>query len=202
MSARPYFFVRNTGLTRPPCATRNSVPANGRVRRRHDHAARPSPCGDPGSASGIPHSWQRAPEKSAIIGGQLALTIDNAKRDGVRVSERADGSQRAGSIQWATAGQLLEFTIAKKPLPKSTTQVPLWFELLLNSVLSAEARYGTLVHELAHLYCGHLGTPNARWWPDRQNLSLAVREFEAESVSYLVCTRLGIDTASDEYLAG
>jgi hypothetical protein len=28
------------------------------------------------------------------IGGQLALTIDNAKRDGVRVSGRADGSQR------------------------------------------------------------------------------------------------------------
>jgi hypothetical protein len=135
------------------------------------------------------------------IGGQLALTIDNAKRDGVRVSERADGSQSAGSIQWATAGQHLEFTIAKRPAPKST-RVPLWFELLLNSVLSAEARYGTLVHELAHLYCGHLGTPNGRWWPDRQDLSRDVREFEAESVSYLVCTRLGIDTASDEYLAG
>jgi hypothetical protein len=107
--------------------------------------------------------------RSGKIGGQLALTIEKAKRDGVRVTERADGSQRAGSIQWA-AGQHLEFTIAKKQTPKST-QVPLWFELLLNSSLPAEARYGTLVHELAHLYCGHLGTPNARWWPDRQNLS-------------------------------
>src|SRR5712672_219606 len=124
------------------------------------------------------------------IGGQLALTIENAKRDGVRVTERADGSQRAGSIQWAAAGQHMEFTIAKKPLPKST-QIPVWFELLLNAIHSAEARYGTLVHELAHLYCGHLGTPNDRWWPDRQNLSPAVREFEAESVNYLVCTRLG-----------
>jgi hypothetical protein len=138
--------------------------------------------------------------RSGKIGDQLALTIENAKRDGVRVSERADGSQRAGSIQWAAAGQYLEVTIAKKP--PSSTQVPLWFELLLNSILSAEARYGTLVHELGHLYCGHLGTPDGRWWPDRQNLLLAVREFEAESVSYLVCTRLGIDTASDEYLAG
>jgi hypothetical protein len=135
------------------------------------------------------------------IGGQAAQTIDNAKRDGVRVSERADGSQRAGSIQWAAAGQHLEISIAAKPVPKST-RGPLWFELLLNSALSAEARYATLVHELAHLYCGHLGTPNARWWPDRQNLSLTVREFEAESVSYLVCTRLGIETTSDEYLAG
>jgi hypothetical protein len=135
------------------------------------------------------------------IGGQLALTIENSKRDGVQVSERADGSQQAGSIQWAAAGQHLEFAIAKKPTPKSS-QIPLWFELLLNGRHSEETRYGTLVHELAHLYCGHLGTPNARWWPDRQNLSHAVREFEAESVSYLVCVRLGIDTASDEYLAG
>jgi hypothetical protein len=118
--------------------------------------------------------------RSGKIGGQLALTIENAKRDGVRVSERVDGSQWAGSIQWAAAGQRQEITIAKEPSPKST-QVPVWFELLLNSVLSAEARYGTFIHELAHLYCGHLGTPNARWWPDRQNLSLAVREFEAES---------------------
>jgi len=34
------------------------------------------------------------------------------------------------------------------------------------------------------------------------NLSQVAQEFEAESVSYLVCARLGIDTASDEYLAG
>ena len=139
--------------------------------------------------------------RSGKIGGQLGLTIENARRDGVRVSERADGSQQAGSIQWAAAGQHLEFTIANKRMPIST-QVPLWFELLLNSSLSAESRFGTLIHELAHLYCGHLGTPNGRWWPDRQNLSHVVREFEAESVSYLVCARLGIDTASDEYLAG
>jgi hypothetical protein len=40
------------------------------------------------------------------IGGQLALTIENAKRDGVRVSERADGSQRAGSIQRPQPGSI------------------------------------------------------------------------------------------------
>lgn len=139
--------------------------------------------------------------RSGEIGDQLALTIENAKRDGVLVSERAHGSQRAGSIQWAAAGQHLEFTLAKTQMPQST-RIPVWFELLLNSRLSVESRYGTLVHELAHLYCGHLGTPNGRWWPDRQNLPEAVREFEAESVSYLVCIRLGIETASDEYLAG
>ncbi len=59
-----------------------------------------------------------------------------------------------------------------------------------------------MVHELAHLYCGHLGTPDARWWPDRRGLTDTQREFEAESVTYLVCGRLGIDNPSAEYLAG
>ena len=139
--------------------------------------------------------------RSGKIGRQLALTIENAQRDGVRVSECSDGSQWAGSIQRAVAGQHLESTIVKKQTQNST-RVPLRFDLLLNGNLSAESRYGTLVHELAHLYCGHLGTPNDRWWPDRKNLGQIAQEFEAESVSYLVCARLGIDTASDEYLAG
>jgi hypothetical protein len=78
--------------------------------------------------------------------------------------------------------------------------VPLRYELLLNSNLSAAARYATLVHELG-FYCGHLGTPEPRWWPDRRGAPLAVREFEAESICHLVCTRLGIEIASAEYLA-
>jgi hypothetical protein len=53
--------------------------------------------------------------RSGKIGGQLAPTIENAKRDGVRVSERTDGSQRAGSIQPAASGQHLEFAIPNKP---------------------------------------------------------------------------------------
>jgi len=63
-------------------------------------------------------------------------------------------------------------------------------------------RYTTLVHELAHLYCGHLGTRNPKWWPDRRGLSLEAREFEAESVCYLVCQRIGVKTKSDAYLGG
>ena len=63
-------------------------------------------------------------------------------------------------------------------------------------------QYATLVHELAHLYCGHVGTPNLNWWPNRTSLNRTFCEFEAESVSYLVCQRRGIDNPSKEYLAG
>ena len=59
-----------------------------------------------------------------------------------------------------------------------------------------------MVHELGHLYCGHLGTPNKKRWPDRQGLAQEAGEFEAESVTYLLCGRLGIDNPSEQYLAG
>jgi hypothetical protein len=132
------------------------------------------------------------------IGGELKSTAENAKRDGISVTENSAGSQRAGSIQTVAAGgNLLRFQTHFTPEPKYLN-VPLRYTVLLNSNLSAEARYATLVHELAHLYCGHLGTPNDKWWPDRRGLPHAARE----SVCYLVCERLGIDNPSDEYLTG
>jgi hypothetical protein len=134
------------------------------------------------------------------IGDKLARTIENAKRDGVNISERAHGSQRAGSIQTTGSGGYLNVTVVTRP-QALIQQVQRRYELLLSSNLSREARYATLVHELGHLYCGHLGTPKPKWWPDRRGLPLEIREFEAESVCYLVCTRLGIENPSAEYLA-
>jgi hypothetical protein len=135
----------------------------------------------------------------AVRGGrvekQLERTVDNAGRDGIRITETRLGSQQAGSIR-ITASPRLTIRFSE------SNEVPLRYELLLNLNHEATARYATLVHELAHLYCGHLGTPDVRWWPDRRGLSHDVREFEAESVAYLVCRRTGIEPKSDEYLAG
>lgn len=135
------------------------------------------------------------------IGRELEQAIENAKRDGIRVSLRDAGSQSAGQIGLATDNAWLE--VVARLIPKrEVVKIPLRYELLLNRGHSREARYATLVHELAHLYCGHLGTPNEKWWPNRTRLSTAVYEFEAESVCYLVCGRAGIDNPSDKYLAG
>lgn len=69
--------------------------------------------------------------------------------------------------------------------------------------------FATLIHELGHLFCGHL----TRWkedkrFPDRQQLAKkeknerrSIEEFEAESVSWLLCRRLGIDIPADLYLS-
>jgi len=135
------------------------------------------------------------------VGNQLELTLENARRDGVRVSERDFGANRAGQIGSAAPGSTHEFPIRSSP-EQDCVKVPVRYELQLNGDHSREIRYATLAHELAHLYCGHLGTPDERWWPDRRHLPAQIREFEAESVCYLACQRLGIDNPSEEYLAG
>ena len=132
---------------------------------------------------------------------ELRQTAENAKRDGIEVVERPAGSQRAGSIRIRSSGRSLRFQTRTRPTAKFV-RVPVRYYLELNANHSSETRYATLVHELAHLYCGHLGTPNEKWWPDRRGLEHAVREFEAESVCHLICGRLGIANPSAEYLSG
>lgn len=140
----------------------------------------------------------------AVRGGriinELNLTIRNAVRDGVDIAERQAGSQSAGEIRAVGEGRFMKFQTATQPKPQFA-RIPRRYEVVLNAKHSAESRYATLVHELAHLYCGHLGTPNPEWWPDRRGLPLDAVEFEAESVCHLVCSRLGIDNPSEQYLA-
>lgn len=131
--------------------------------------------------------------------GRLDLTIKNARRDGVEVTDQSAGSQAAGSIGPTTRPGTLTVQVRLHPQPEYV-HVPRRYELLLNSAHSTEEKYATLVHELGHLYCGHLGTPDRRWWPDRLGIQQDLGEFEAESVSYLVCERLGVDTPAERYL--
>ena len=139
------------------------------------------------------------------IGDELWRIEDNVIRDGIRIHGQKTGSQAAGSIQRINGRHLppLIYTYGKdRQGNKKHYEVQVRYEMLMNLDLSPEARYATLAHELAHLYCGHLGTPNKKWWPDRLGLSHSAVEFEAETVSYLVCQRIGIDTPSEDYLSG
>ena len=76
------------------------------------------------------------------------------------------------------------------------------YTMIVNRKLCWEEKFATIAHELGHLFCGHLGNPLMDLWPDRSSCDLQVREFEAESVSWLVCERAGIYTPSEKYLSG
>lgn len=121
----------------------------------------------------------------------LTRTIGNAKADGVRVTAVPAGSQSAGCIRMATPGLSQEVVVRRRPL--EATQLPIRYEVEINRDLNPTERFATLAHELGHLYCGHMGTPNPKWWPDRHKISHVVMEFEAESVAYLAylaCQRI------------
>ena len=120
-------------------------------------------------------------------------TIFNLFRDRIRLLLEPMHASRAGWIMKAQRGDTVT---------RNGETEPAWYRMQVNSVLDRGAHYATLTHELGHLYAGHLGTPNEEYWPDRSCLGLEEREFEAESICYLICQRAGIANPSDAYLAG
>lgn len=58
-------------------------------------------------------------------------------------------------------------------------------------------QFHTICHELAHLFCYHQFYTESK----RRKLTIKEREFEAETVAWLVCKRHGIYNPSEGYLA-
>jgi hypothetical protein len=75
------------------------------------------------------------------------------------------------------------------------------YDLQVSGAQHGLTRYATLTHELGHLYCGHLGTPNEKWWPDRRRVvDHRTAEFEAESVSAMAVWALDPRAEMPPYL--
>ena len=153
----------------------------------------------------LPQDFENPFKASGYLdGSRFDRTISNAKRDGVRVNLKSLGSTLGGYVR-NVASPLHLFGIHFLGAERQTMKVngcetEVVADITLNANLPQETNFATLSHELGHLYCGHVGTPNPKWWPDRRTLDVNTREFEAESVSYLVCHRAGIETPAAEYL--
>ena len=71
------------------------------------------------------------------------------------------------------------------------------FLISVNHKQTDAEKFHTICHELGHLFCYHQS-----YKPDKRRLiSLKEREFEAETVAWLVSKRHGINNPSEEYLA-
>ncbi|MGH3997625.1 MAG: reverse transcriptase family protein [Pseudonocardiaceae bacterium] len=129
-------------------------------------------------------------------------TVRNAVRDGIRVT-LVDNANHSGGQTYRskTNGEVLT-----RPGPRGKgpdERYPLRHEIEVNRNLELLDRYATLVHELAHQYCGHLGTPNRDWWPDRRRAGAKDRnEIEAESIAYMVLARLDPSVEMGDYILG
>jgi len=73
--------------------------------------------------------------------------------------------------------------------------------IVLHDELDEPSRYGVLLHELAHIHLGHLGSDKDRWWPSRCDLDRRAMEVEAEAVAYIVSRRAGLKGTSPSYVS-
>src|SRR4030095_3775082 len=64
----------------------------------------------------------------------------------------------------------------------ATTKKDGKFTVVVNRSYDLSAKYSTLVHELAHIYSGHLGILGDSWWQSRTFTDKQIREIEAESI--------------------
>lgn len=124
--------------------------------------------------------------------------LRNMKCDGVSCINSDKGTGLAGFIQ--TKGN--EEKLEKIDDRSKEIWVKILYDMVINLKHPIETKFATIIHELGHLYCGHLGTSNEKWWKSRRGLDKNQREFEAESVCWLVCERMGIKNPSAEYLSG
>jgi hypothetical protein len=73
--------------------------------------------------------------------------------------------------------------------------------ILVNQNQNLKDKFATLVHELGHIFCSHLGIDRTAWWPERSDLNIGIEDIEANAVAYLVCRRIGMLTVSEKYLS-
>ena len=74
--------------------------------------------------------------------------------------------------------------------------------IMIDQRHSLEDKYSSLVYELGHIFCGHLGIDSNAWWSERSGVNVVGEQIEAESTALLVCRRNGLLAGSRKYLAG
>jgi hypothetical protein len=83
-------------------------------------------------------------------------------------------------------------------------------EIALKQGMSYEQNMAVLIHELGHLFLVHTGHPILRSKTGNgsgiklmnRKLTRTAEELEAETISFLICKKLGLETRAAEYLAG
>lgn len=114
--------------------------------------------------------------------------IEEAKKWGIKISIKPLSYFNAGYVTTIFKGHL---------------------EICLKEGMSKEENFAVLIHELSHLFLGHTGHKQILYQGKekptellQRKLSKTAEELEAETISFLICQKLGLESRSAEYIAG
>ena len=134
-------------------------------------------------------------ESSQQLSGKVYMNTQlNCSHHGIAVFEKTlnhDAKDTADRITPALRKQYKDLNIERDTS----------YLIHLNVSQNLEDKYSSLVHELGHIFCGHLGIDRYAWWPERDDLNISSEEIEAGCVAYLVSRRLGLRACSEKYLS-
>ncbi len=131
-----------------------------------------------------------------IDSNSYATFVYNLQYHGITLIATDTGSNFAGMLKYECNGfGEVSINLSKETSVKNIAH----YEISVNSMFSETERFAVICHELAHFFCHHI-TAHDNWWNVR-NIAKNEAEFEAETVSWLVCNRLGIDSKSERYLS-
>ena len=106
------------------------------------------------------------------------------------------------TMDHGTAGTASRITPAlRKQYQALDLQKDTSYLILIDRTHSLEDRYSSLIHELGHIFCSHLGVDRHAWWPEREDLNIDGEEIESDAAAYLVCERLGLQASSAKHLS-
>lgn len=131
--------------------------------------------------------------------------IDNGKLWGIRVTPARMGSTLAGFVRRSGEGNtqsVARLVGQGKDRREVVLSVPVEFEIEVQHTQDLPSQLVTVLHEVAHVLCGHLGAGGHQEWPSRSRNAPAVDEFEAETAAFVACRRLDPDAKIPPYLHG
>lgn len=141
-----------------------------------------------------------------LPGDELAILLHNLPGQGIILNWSKMGAACGGNIRAFSNRDYFQYVIAGEGL----VPVKAPYGMQLARDMEETTAFAILVHELGHLFCGHLG--NARGdakMPSRSDLGgkeppeiKNIVEFEAECTAWLICRRKGVQVPAEYYLDG
>lgn len=136
------------------------------------------------------------PELQPLKDSDLYFYKNVVRNLGIYYGEKLLGASGGGYAE------LLDNSIGIQPTLKSKT-INTRYAIIVNSRLKDAEKAATILHEIGHILCGHLGQDKDNKFtkiPKRDNLSHNIEEYEAEKVCEILSGILNIESNSKEYL--